>query len=242
MATGSVAKNRDEDARCRENERQQPNHPSAPNLKLQPRKKELWLPWPLGELRNDFYRFAAAHGGGDGGARRTDPLPGQRLLQRGREWAADARKRGAAALPFLAPASDGDREPGDGGAAAARSPAAPSSRSRYWVKDTTTSMATATAIPSLGKKKGKKHQKKAKPPKKHKGGSAKEKLSRRRGKEESGEERGGGTNQEFDKDVIVQYLKLQATVRLRQLWYGACRLPLCECIMDTPWTHCCALR
>ena len=42
---------------------------SPPNgsIKLmQPRKKELWLPWPLGALRNDFYEFASKSGGDRG--------------------------------------------------------------------------------------------------------------------------------------------------------------------------------
>ena len=78
-------------------------HYSPPNIKLipQPRKKELWLPWPLGAMRSDYYRFAETEvqrrrkqqqqqqqqrrrrrggggigGGGEGGARSWHPPSG----------------------------------------------------------------------------------------------------------------------------------------------------------------------
>ena len=48
------------------NDRRRGNHVARhqlqpPNIKLmpQPRKRELWLPWPLGAMRSDYYRFEA---------------------------------------------------------------------------------------------------------------------------------------------------------------------------------------
>ena len=100
---------------------------SPPNIKLmpQPRKKELWLPWPLGAMRSDYYRFAETEvqrrrklrqrrrgGGGIGGGASSSHPPSEggggaalllvdareewrRRLERARGWATDALQRGA---------------------------------------------------------------------------------------------------------------------------------------------------
>ena len=82
--------------------------------------------------------------------------------------------------------------------------------SGYWVRDTTTPMATASA------------------------------TMNKNGKKQIVQRRGGGdvdaalagvnseNDKHFDRDVVFRYLKLQASVRLRQLGYGA----LCDlCVL-----------
>lgn len=90
--------------------------------------------------------------------------------------------------------------------------------SRYWSKDPTTSMATASA--TMGKKdKNNKFEKQTNT------------FGMKRPKQQQydGSFRGGENNvvdqssehgKHFDKDVVLRYLKLQASVRLRQLGYG----------------------
>jgi len=204
---------------------------SPPNgsIKLmQPRKKELWLPWPLGALRNDFYEFASKSGGDRGeegqewhhrGLRRQHDhefIGGythqQRqddngMLQRGRNWANKMFTR-VSIMPMM-PVGTGshtnnrlartaDNTSPTGGVVMGTDN---QKLSGYWVRDTTTPMATASATMN---KNGKKQ------------------IVQRRG--------GGGVDaalagvngendKHFDRDVVFRYLKLQASVRLRQLGY-----------------------
>ena len=184
----------------------------SPNIKLQPRKKELWLPWPLGALRNDFYKFAAEQRqyGSQQARREWHPRSSSQqqqqirsyysgdyegyqeqninILHQGREWATKMLRRGEAMLPFgrhHANQNDDD------------SMSHPKGDS-YWVRETTTPMATASATIQKNGKKKQKHQNGI-----GSGGESKEE-----------------DNDKFDKHVMFQYLKLQASVRLRQLGYG----------------------
>eukprot|EP00579_Thalassiosira_antarctica_P012024 CAMPEP_0201922536 /NCGR_PEP_ID=MMETSP0903-20130614/10545_1 /ASSEMBLY_ACC=CAM_ASM_000552 /TAXON_ID=420261 /ORGANISM="Thalassiosira antarctica, Strain CCMP982" /LENGTH=1160 /DNA_ID=CAMNT_0048459695 /DNA_START=49 /DNA_END=3531 /DNA_ORIENTATION=+ len=226
---------------------------SPPNIKLQPRKKELWLPWPLGAMRNDFNRFVEEHDDGNNSnnsnsnndnnapqewhPRNSQQQQQQQRLARnyyseeghhqspsseeeggifhqGRDWATRMLRRGSGMLPF----NEGHqtiRERESLTQQQQPNQTAESSQSRYWIKDTTTSMATASAIPSLGKK-----NKKEKPKKGRNDAKSKHVMRGGESKDDNGEDDGDGIrNKNFDKDVMFRYLKLQASVRLRQLGY-----------------------
>ena len=85
----------------------------------------------------------------------------------------------------------------------------------YWSKDPTTSMATASA--TMGKKDKKQPNK-----------FGMQQKQQQQQQKYDGSVRGGENNamdpsenaKHFDKDVVLRYLKLQASVRLRQLGYG----------------------
>lgn len=179
---------------------QSANHHHHPlnNIKImQPRKKELWLPWPLGELRNDYYRFAEQqkqkqHVQSQQQQRikeyYSDDNPStisnnNSLIRHGREWAGRLIQRGQSL----------SRGVGKSGEEEEVKP------SNYWVKETTTPMATASA-------------------------SMKEE---RQGKKRN--MRGGDTVKEdkkWDNEIIMKYVKLQMKVRLRQLGYGTSTLAI----------------
>jgi len=200
------------------------NSLSPSNIKLMtPRKKELWLPWPLGAMRTDFYKFAEEISGSVGmnnnnnqkrrnsyyinGASRQEWSPrgtssGERnVLQQGREFGMRMLKKGEEMLPFDTNIFNSQKQPKNILSDSADS----SNESGYWIKETTTPMATATKQ----KWNNKKHNKKKT---KHNGAIL-------RGGESSKDTTNNENNNHFDKDVLCQYLKLQASVRLRQLGY-----------------------
>jgi hypothetical protein len=142
------------------------------NIKLQPRKKELWLPWPLGELRKDYHRFAEQHLRQSEVVHQTPKLQEDNapsLLQQSKKWANRFFQRNPSAARNI-------KEP-----------------DKYWIKETTTPMATASANREEEKQRGKKA------------------VSR------------GGGEKQWDHEMIFKYVKLQMKVRLRQLGYGTWR-------------------
>ena len=163
------------------------------NIKLTPRKKELWLPWPLGELRNDYHRFAEQQMERQTNHQLYSSHQQQRikeyyrddasssLLHRSRDWAGKVLQRGQSLAKGL---RKEDVQP-----------------LNYWVKQTTTPMATASASMKENR---------------HNNNGNKQKKKIARGgddfnamKEES----------KWDNEMILKYIKLQMKVRLRQLGY-----------------------
>ena len=203
------------------------NSLSPPNIKLMtPRKKELWLPWPLGAMRTDFYKFAEEIGNNNNqkrknnsyyinGASRQEWSPrdindsGDRregnVLQQGREFGMRMLKKGEEMLPFDTNIFNSQQQR-DNSMISDSSDS--SNKSGYWIKETTTPMATATKQKWNNKKK---HNNKKKT--KHNG------TVLRGGESNSKDTTNNENNNHFDKDVLCQYLKLQASVRLRQLGY-----------------------
>lgn len=208
----------------------------------QPRKKELWLPWPLGAIRNDFYSFAASEeqrrhhqrqgqsltremGGERIGqyqqqTRQPWQIKQESIIHRSRDWASKMLHRGNGSIRrmnFPALLFHGSRN--DRFVSSEINNIEDGSNPRYWSKDPTTSLATASA--TMGKvKSGNLFAKQMK------------NLGMNRQKQQQkhyeGTIRGGENNSAdpsengkiFDKDVVLRYLKLQASVRLRQLGYG----------------------
>lgn len=151
------------------------------NIKLQPRKKELWLPWPLGELRNDYNRFAEQQKHRPSQQQQQqrireyysddNPPIHNNILKHGKDFAGKLFQRGQSITRNLK-----------------REQVQPAN---YWVKETTTPMATASAS-----MKEEKHKKKA-----MRGGDVNE-------------------EKKWDHEMIMKYVKLQMKVRMRQLGYG----------------------
>ena len=175
----------------------------SPNIKLQPRKKELWLPWPLGTLRNDFYKFASEQRDSQSAQRRQQLQQQQKRLRnyysdedyqepnvfnQGREWASRMLQRGESMLKGTI-----------GGNVNGEEVENRPQQSGYWIKDTTTPMATASA--TMSKK------------------DSKNKNSRRRKVGENNDNNSPSKGGSSDRDILFQYLKLQASIRLRQLGY-----------------------
>ena len=186
------------------------------NIKLSPRKKELWLPWPLGSLRNDFHRFAHEHRTNNNSGNNNDEQqhlmlssPQQRRLRnyysddynddevtqpnifnQGKEWASRMFQRGENMFR-------GNNSLDESSEVVAEQ------QSGYWIKDTTTPMATASATMSKNKDS------------KNSGSGGKNSRRFRGGK---GEET-TSTTSSSDRDVLFQYIKLQASIRMRQLGY-----------------------
>jgi len=204
------------------------NIPPNINVKLQPRKKELWLPWPLGSLRNDFHRFAIEQQQrndrqsstpqhqsqqqrlknyycDDEGYHQQESNNNNNVFNQGREWATKLLQRGE--LMFKGTIIGGGG--GGGGDVVDKEMETnhQQPQSGYWIKDMTTPMATASA--TMGKKDS---------------SSKNNKNSRRYGKvdENNDENNSSSSNDDSsssDRDVLFQYLKLQASIRLRQLGY-----------------------
>ncbi len=159
------------------------------------------------------------------------------MLHRGRDWAARILHRGGGSLRMNFPnlfyhgrkGDDDSVATGSGGEGNIRDETR--SMTRYtWMKDPTTSMAAAAVSmrkdtnnkkveeqnTHLGMRRPNRHQ----PQQKY-----------------DGVVRGGENNEidqsdsgkKFDKDVVFRYLKLQASVRLRQLGYGKCTHDLSDC-------------
>lgn len=189
---------------------------SPPNIKIQPRKKELWLPWPLGALRNDFYRFAEEHQKNNVGYKivnenhqeknyRDDMRDTQQvqksdgILHHGLDWAAQMIQNGRSLIHL--PTFRGKNT--DYTESNKSAIPQPQPQPRYWVKDNTTSMATAAAIKKkiIGDGNGNGFD--------HREGQ----LSQLSQKEHT-------NDQSWHQSMLVKYLKLQACVRLRQLSYG----------------------
>ena len=220
------------------------------NVHVGPRKKELWLPWPLGALRNDFYKFAAeqrTYGASNAiiinGAARQEWQPrnsrqqhqqqqeghtnANGMLEQGRDWATKMLQRGGSLLllpfPKLHANSDDNQQQQhkssnsggrtNGGRENKIMAGSSSSESSYWIKDTTTPMATASATM---KKKG--------------NGNNKQMVSR--GGESRVQDEESNKSMD-DRDVLFEYLKLQARLRLRQLGYGKfCPIVPCTFFMQ----------
>lgn len=154
---------------------------------IQPRKKELWLPWPLGELRNDYHRFAEQqrHRSVQSQQHQQQRIRdyysddynlhhNNRIIRQGKDWAGKLLQRGQSLTQNFRRHDDAMKT------------------ADYWVKDTTTPMATASANMKEEKHKGKR---------KIRGGDTKE-------------------EKKWDHEMIFRYVKLQMKVRMRQLGYG----------------------
>lgn len=149
------------------------------NIKLQPRKKELWLPWPLGELRNDYYRFAEQQKHQSQNQARLHTYytdPSNSFIEQSKDWAGKLFQRGQSFTRNITGKQEQIEQP------------------NYWVKETTTPMATASAS-----MKEKRHRSK--------------KRAMREGDAKDDDKK-------WDHDMIFKYVKLQMKVRLRQLGYG----------------------
>mmetsp|Transcript_8942 Transcript_8942/g.17820 ORF Transcript_8942/g.17820 Transcript_8942/m.17820 type:complete len:1086 (+) Transcript_8942:50-3307(+) len=188
---------------------QQQNLVSPPNIKIiQPRKKELWLPWPLGSLRNDFYKFASEQRDRQSLQQQQQFQQQQKRLRnyysdegyqepnvffQGREWMTRMLQRGESMLKGTIGGNVDEQEV----------ESQQQQQSGYWIKDTTTPMATASA--TMSKK------------------DSKNKNSRRSGKvlpnKDNDDNIPSKADSSSDRDVLFQYLKLQASIRLRQLGY-----------------------
>jgi hypothetical protein len=214
--------------------------PPIKRIVPQPRKKELWLPWPLGAIRNDFYSFAASeeeeehrrHGWNEEGVvvgGRQQPhqhqqqhLPWQQqwqiqpdsILHRSRDWATKMLHRGGGSLRRRMHGNSSEVDFSSTETSIGNNNMEYGSNPRlYWSKDSTTSMATASA--TMGKKDKKQPNKLGM-------------QQKQQQQKYDGTVRGGENNamdpsenaKHFDKDVVLRYLKLQASVRLRQLGYG----------------------
>eukprot|EP00804_Cyclotella_cryptica_P021717 CCRYP_012876-RB/>CCRYP_012876-RB protein AED:0.06 eAED:0.06 QI:334/0.8/0.83/1/0.8/0.66/6/506/945 len=195
------------------NHRSGSSHPriSPPNIKLQPRKKELWLPWPLGALRNDYYRFAEQQRLQSGYDEQSNHLRQQERLRsyysdghdgfhsptnlflHGRDWAGRMFQRSQSFVPRRIKQDDTEMK---------------STPPGFWVKDTTTSMATASA--TMGRKKQEEEQRKNENRYKK---ASKQKVTR------GGDSEDDGRKRHWDHEMILKYVKLQMKVRLRQLGY-----------------------
>lgn len=176
------------------------NSLSPPNVKvLQPRKKELWLPWPLGAMRSDFYKFSEEFGSGRGrrsnNARqewhpRGSSSQEYHILSQGKEFATNVLRKGESMLSGISNSNNKEHS-------------IEQDSDSFWIKDTTTSMAAASATMNNKKKQKNRNKKK----------------TRHNGAVRGGESTKDDEHKNFDKDVLCQYLKLQASVRLRQLGY-----------------------
>ena len=163
------------------------------NIKLTPRKKELWLPWPLGELRNDYYRFAEQQKDRQAVSHQHYSHQQQRikeyysdgdpnsLFHKSRDWASKLLQRGQSLAKGL---RKEDAQPPN-----------------YWVKQTTTPMATASASMK---------------DERHNNNSNKQKKKIARGGDDSNATK---EDTKRDHEIILKYIKLQMKVRLRQLGY-----------------------
>ena len=171
----------------------------SPNIKFQPRKNELWLPWPLGHLRNDFNKFASNQREGQSMRQQQqkrlrnyysdEGYQEPNVFEQGREWAARMLQRGESMLKGTI---GGNLSNGQDAGSQDR-------QSGHWIKDTTTPMATASA--TMIKKESKKTN------------------SRRQKVALNDDNINASNNGASDRDVLFQYLKLQASIRLRQLGY-----------------------
>ncbi len=208
----------------RQQQQQQMNIVSPPNIKLQPRKKELWLPWPLGSLRNDFYKFASEQRHSTTTRQEQeqrfqsqqqkrlrnyysddDYQEPNNVFHQGREWATRLLQRGESMIRGSIGGGIGNESQVEN----RQKQQQQQQQSGYWIKDTTTPMATASA--TMSKK------------------DSKSKNSRRNGKvarDNDGENNdknspspSSDSSSSLDKDILFQYLKLQASIRLRQLGY-----------------------
>lgn len=191
------------------------------HIKLQPRKKELWLPWPLGSLRNDYYKFASEQRDGHStqqderfqssqqqkrlrnyysdnneGYQEQEP---NNVFDQGREWAMRLLQRGESMIRGTIIGGGGNVNESE-----VENEQPQQQQQGYWIKDTTTPMATASATMS------------------NKKDSSKSKNSRR-GENDGNDKNSSSTNTDSssssDRDILFQYLKLQASIRLRQLGY-----------------------
>ncbi len=242
----------------------------VPPIKLkvpQPRKKELWLPWPLGAIRNDFYSFAESEeqlrqrqrptkeeGSGERIWRKQHQQPQwpqwqiieqNSIIHRSRDWASKMLHRGGGSLrmthfPSLFHDKKAEKED-DGFTTSGRDIGHKNiehgSVQRYWSKDPTTSMATASATGKKGKN-NKIFEKQTNNLGIKRPHQQQQYEGTVRGGENSELEpsRSGKT---FDKDVVFRYLKLQASVRLRQLGYGKCVIGHCSMVnfVNSNHTH-----
>jgi hypothetical protein len=186
---------------------------TPPNIKLQPRKKELWLPWPLGALRNDYYKFAEQEQTTQNGHQPSEQqqrlqkyysddyqgYESNNIFQNGKDWAGRMFQRGQSLLP-------GNRVNKMIDESEINKPAA-----GFWVKDTTTSMAAASA--TMDKKKQQEN-------KQHMVQSKQKRVSKHNVR--GGDSKDDEEKNHWDHEMILKYVKLQMKVRLRQLGYGAC--------------------
>jgi len=145
----------------------------AASIKLEPRKKELWLPWPLDALRDDYLKFA------------QDRAANQTMQSTAADSNDDEEERAARRETSSSPLSRGFRQ-----LASIRSPrneSAPTDVQQHqrWARQAISPLAVA-------------------------------RRQHVRGGDEGRSDEGG-----LDKNVMMQYIKLQAEIRLRQLSFIA---------------------
>ncbi|EJK70199.1 hypothetical protein THAOC_08463 [Thalassiosira oceanica] len=139
----------------------------AANIKLEPRKKELWLPWPLDKIRDDYSKFAQD---------RAANLTVQSTVDEDEEERA-ARRETSSAL------SRGFQQLAS--IYSPRNESNPTDVQQHWSRQAISPLAVARRQRIIGGDEGKSD--------------------------------GGG----LDKNVMMQYVKLQAETRLRQLSFIA---------------------
>ena len=219
------------------------NYLSPPSIKvqLQPRKKELWLPWPLGAMRNDFYKFAheqrrssrvqewhprgsskSQHQYSNNNRYREEQEQQEGILSQGKDWATSILRKTGTILPFPFIEFNNNNEQNErrrhGDDDATTTTIDSESSAGYWIKETTTPMATASSISQNNNNNNKQQGKKKKKKQQGKRTNNHNGAVLRGGDDDANNDHDG--EKSYDKDVLCQYLKLQASVRLRQLGYG----------------------
>ena len=199
-------------------------------------------------MRNDFYKFAneqrrsgrGSLSSGNGRVQEWHPRGSSKsqhqysnnngyreqqegILSQGKDWATSILRKTGTMLPFpFIEFNNNNNEQNErrrhGDDDATTRTIDSESSAGYWIKETTTPMATASSISQnnnnnkqQGKKKKKKQQ--GKRTNNHNGAVL-------RGGDDDANNDHDGEEKSYDKDVLCQYLKLQASVRLRQLGYG----------------------
>lgn len=200
----------------------------------QPRKNELWLPWPLGAMRNDFYRYAAEQQQQQQQQRRQNERSSnaewREQLQRGTKWVTeliDKAGEGSTAWQIMTQQQRSEQH-----RSAISSP--PSQQQQQQQQHGVERMTDGTSLSTASRLK---HTSWFVPPwgikKKVSDGSNNTQIkmslpittttkdddrSLLRGGDSIKKSitKGGGG---LDKTILFQYLQLQASVRLRQLGY-----------------------
>ena len=141
----------------------------AASIKLEPRKRELWLPWPLDKIRDDYSKFAQDRAANHTVQTDSNDDEEERAARRETSSALSRGFRQLASICHYSP----------------RSGSNPTDVQQHWSRQAISPLAVA-------------------------------KRQRIRGGDEGKSDRGA-----LDKNVMMQYVKLQAEIRLRQLSFIA---------------------
>lgn len=201
----------------------------------QPRKNELWLPWPLGAMRNDFYRYVAEQQqqqqqqwGKIDNYRSSNADEWQQQLQRGKKWVTELiDKVGVSATSFQRfPIITTQQQSRDVSPPSQQQQQQQQQNANEHITDGTALSATSRMYHSSWLIKPWGTRKKV-----SNDSSAQMKISLPKTTTTTKDDdrsllRGGESIKEsttkggdLDKAILFQYLQLQASVRLRQLGY-----------------------